>query len=298
MKAKKRQQDLSIIIVSYNTADLIGNCLDSVLANDDLSMGVFVVDNGSNDQSVALVKKKYPTVHIIANANNLGFATANNQVLPMCNGRYTLFLNPDTEAQPDSLTNMISYMDANPRVGLAGAKIINPDRTSQWSVSYKYPGHKYAGNELSDLPGNIACVLGASMIGRSELIKEIGGFDEDFFLYGEDQDLCLRIRKAGHEIGYIDSAPVVHIGGQSERNSLLSEVWEKKTRAEYMFYQKHYLPKTIRRIRRADILKAWWRIMILKSSIFFVKDNNKTKDKLTKYMTMHSTIKHIFRQKS
>ena len=88
MKAKKRQQDLSIIIVSYNTADLIGNCLDSVLANDDLSMEVFVVDNGSNDQSVALVKKKYPTVHIIANANNLGFATANNQVLPMCNGRH------------------------------------------------------------------------------------------------------------------------------------------------------------------------------------------------------------------
>jgi len=298
VKAKKRQQDLSIIIVSYNTADLIGNCLDSVLANDDLSMEVFVVDNGSNDQSVALVKKKYPTVHIIANANNLGFATANNQVLPMCNGRYVLFLNPDTEAQPDSLTNMISYMDANPRVGLAGAKIINPDRTSQWSVSYKYPGQKYAGNELSDLPGNIACVLGASMVVRSDLIKKIGGFDEKFFLYGEDQDLCLRIRKAGHEIGYIDSAPVVHIGGQSERNSLLSEVWEKKTRAEYIFYQKHYLPKTIRRIRRADILKAWWRIMTLKLSIFFVKDNNKTKDKLTKYMTIHSTIKHNFRQKS
>jgi len=298
VKAKKRQQDLSIIIVSYNTADLIGNCLDSILANDDLSMEAFVVDNGSNDESVVLVKTKYPAVHIIANANNLGFATANNQVLPMCNGRYILFLNPDTDAQPDSLTNMISYMDANPRVGLAGAKIINPDRTSQWSVSYKYPGHKYAGNELSDLPGNIACVLGASMIGRSELIKEIGGFDEDFFLYGEDQDLCLRIRKAGHEIGYIDSAPVVHIGGQSERSSLLSEVWEKKTRAEYIFYQKHYLPKTIRRIRRADILKAWWRIMTLKLSIFFVKDNNKTKDKLTKYMTIHSTIKHNFRQKS
>jgi len=298
VKAKKRQQDLSIIIVSYNTADLIGNCLDSILANDDLSMEAFVVDNGSNDESVVLVKTKYPAVHIIANANNLGFATANNQVLPMCNGRYILFLNPDTEAQPDSLTNMISYMDANPRVGLAGAKIINPDRTSQWSVSYKYPGQKYAGNELSDLPGNIACVLGASMVVRSDLIKKIGGFDEKFFLYGEDQDLCLRIRKAGHEIGYIDSAPVVHIGGQSERNSLLSEVWEKKTRAEYIFYQKHYLPKTIRRIRRADILKAWWRIMTLKLSIFFVKDNNKTKDKLTKYMTIHSTIKHNFRQKS
>jgi len=291
MKTKNKQPEISIVIVSYNTADLIGSCLDSILSNDDLSMEIFVVDNASNDESVALVKKKYPMVHIIANPKNLGFATANNQVLTMCNGRYIFFLNPDTEILPNSLKNMISYMDANPGVGLAGTKIINPDGTLQWSVSYKYPGQKYTTNELSNLPGKIACVLGASMIGRSELIKKIVGFDEDFFLYGEDQDLCLRIRKLGHEIGYIDSAAVVHLGGQSEKDSLPSEVWKKKIRAEYIFYKKHYLAKTIKRISRANIIKAWWRIITLKLFIPLAKDKTIAKEKLGKYQVIHHTVK-------
>ena len=291
MKTKSKQQEISIVIVSYNTADLIGNCLDSILLNDDLGMEIFVVDNASTDRSVALVKKKYPMVHVIANAKNLGFAAANNQVLTMCNGRYIFCLNPDTEVLSDSFKTMLSYMDANPRVGLAGTKIINPDGTLQWSVSYKYPGQKYTTNELSELPGNIACVLGASMIARSELIKKIGGFDEDFFLYGEDQDLCLRIRKLGYEIGYIDSATVVHLGGQSEKDSLPSEVWKKKIDAEYIFYGKHYLPKTIKRISRAHIIKAWWRIITLKLFLPFARNKTRTRGKLGKYQVIHHTVK-------
>ena len=290
-KLKREQPDLSVIIVSYNTADLIGNCLKSVFAASNITREVFVIDNASNDGSVALVKKKYPTVHIIANAKNLGFAAANNQVLTMCNGRYIFCLNPDTEVLSDSFKTMLSYMDANPRIGLAGTKIINPDGTLQWSVSYKYPGQKYTTSELSSLPGNIACVLGASMIARSELIKKIEGFDEDFFLYGEDQDLCLRIRKLGYEIGYIDSATVVHLGGQSEKDSLPSEVWRKKMHAEYIFYRKHYLPKTIKRISRAHIIKAWWRIITLKLFLPFAKNKTKTKEKLGKYQTIHHTVK-------
>ena len=185
-------------------------------------------------------------------------------------------------------------MDSTPHIGLAGTKLINPDGTLQWSVSYKYPGQKYTTNELSELPGNIACVLGASMIGRSELIKKIGGFDEDFFLYGEDQDLCLRIRKLGHEIGYIDSATVVHLGGQSEKNSLSSEVWKKKIHAEYIFYRKHYLPKTIKRISRANIIKAWWRIITLKLIIPLAKDKRIAREKLGKYQLIHHTVKKYY----
>jgi GT2 family glycosyltransferase len=295
MKTKNKQPEISIVIVSYNTADLIGSCLDSILSNDDLSIEIFVVDNASNDGSVALVKRKYPTVQVIENVKNRGFAAANNQVLPQCKGKYIFFLNPDTEVVSDTFSKAISFMNTNPRVGLAGTKIINPDGTLQWSVSYKYPGQKYTTNELSDLPGKIACVLGASMIARSELIKKIGGFDEDFFLYGEDQDLCLRIRRLGYEIGYVDSATIVHLGGQSEKDSLPSEVWKKKIDAEYIFYRKHYVPKTIKRISRANIIKACWRIITLKLFIPFTKDRDAIKDKLTKYKVIYYTIRHITR---
>jgi GT2 family glycosyltransferase len=290
-KTKNRFVELSVVVVSYNTADLIGNCLKSVFEASNITREVFVVDNASTDGSADFIKINFPSVHLVANTENVGFAAANNQALPRCKGKYIFFLNPDTEVVSDTFSEAISFMDANPRIGLAGTKIINPDRTLQWSVSYRYPGQKYTTNELSDLPGKIACVLGASMIGRSELIKKIGGFDEDFFLYGEDQDLCLRIRKLGREIGYIDSAAVVHLGGQSEKNSLSSEVWKKKIRAEYIFYRKHYLPKTIKRISRDHIIKAWWRIITLKLFIPLAKDKTIAREKLGKYQVIYHTVK-------
>lgn len=298
MRTKNKQPEISIVIVSYNTLDLIGKCLGSVLINANISKEIFVVDNASSDGSSDFIKDKFPSVHVIANAKNVGFAAANNQVLPQCKGKYIFFLNPDTEVAPDTFSEAISFMDANSRVGLAGTKIINPDGTSQWSVSYKYPGQKYTTNELSNLPGNIACVLGASMIVRLELIKKIGGFDEDFFLYGEDQDLCLRIRKLGHEIGYIDSATVVHLGGQSEKDSLSSEVWKKKIHAEYILYRKHYFPKTIKRISRVYIIKAWWRILTLKLLFPFIRNKAKATDKLGKYQVIYYAVKNSIHQNS
>jgi len=293
---KREQPDLSVIIVSYNTADLIGNCLKSVLATSNITKEIFVVDNASSDESSDFIKDKFPSVHVIANAKNVGFAAANNQVLPQCKGKYIFFLNPDTEVVSDTFIEAISFMDANSQVGLAGTKIMNSDGTLQWSVSYKYPGQKYTTTELSNLPGNIACVLGASMIARSELIEKIGGFDEDFFLYGEDQDLCLKIRELGDEIGYIDTAVVVHLGGQSEKDSLSSEVWKKKIRAEYIFYRKHYLPKTITKISRAYILKTCWRILTLKLFSPFTRDKAKATDKLGKYQVIYHAARNPIHQ--
>ena len=290
--------NLSIIIVSYNTKDVIVDCLESILTANNITKKIFVIDNASTDGSSDFIKDNFPLVHLVANTENVGFAAANNQVLPQCKGKYIFFLNPDTEVVSDTFSEAISFMDANPSVGLAGTKIINPDGTLQWSVSYKYPGQRYTANELSDLPGKIACVLGASMIGRSELIKGIGGFDEDFFLYGEDQDLCLRIRKLGHEIGYIDSATVIHLGGQSEKDSLSSEVWKKKIHAEYILYRKHYLPKTIKRISRAHIIKAWWRILTLKLLFPFTRDKIKATDKLRKYEVIYYAVKNSIHQNS
>lgn len=292
-KSERKQPDLSVIIVSYNTEDLIGDCLQSVSVINTITKEIFVVDNASTDGSVDFIKEIFPSVHLIANKENRGFATANNQVLSLCNGRYIFFLNPDTTVMPESLERAISFMDLNPRIGLAGTKIIYPDGTPQESVSYRYPGEKHTTDELSGLKGSIACVLGASMIARSEIIKEIGFFDEDFFLYGEDQDLCLRIRKSGYEIGYIDSAVVAHHGGQSERKSPPSDMWERKVLAEYIFYKKHYSPGTINKIRRVDLIKACWRIATLKLSLPFTKDKAKAKGKLIKYQVIYDTIRKL-----
>ncbi|MFH1081393.1 MAG: glycosyltransferase family 2 protein [Pseudomonadota bacterium] len=284
--------DLSIIIVSYNTVDLIESCLGS-LSTDDVEKEVFVVDNASNDGTADVVRICFPRVHLLENPENRGYSAANNQVLSQCRGRYILFLNPDTQLRADTLRTAVCFMDDHPRIGLAGMKIINADGTLQESVSYRYPGEKYTRGELSGLSGEIACVLGAGMMARQEIIQEIDGFDEDFFLYGEDQDLCLRIRKRGYDIGYIEKAEVIHLGGQSERQSTSADKWQKKIRAEYLFYRKHYLPQSIKRIMRIDLLKARWRILTLKLAMPFASDEARSAEKLIKYEIIKAEIERV-----
>ncbi len=289
--------DVSIIVVTYNSADVVGMCLDSIGGETGLSREIFVVDNASTDGGAEMVRNRYPWVHLIFNKENRGFAAANNQILPLCRGRYLYCLNPDAKLTgPGVLGECIRFMDANPQFGLAGTRLINPDGSLQESVSWRYPGQKFTRSEMVGLKGDIACVLGASMIARADLIRRIGGFDEEFTLYGEDQDLCLRIRREGYEIGFVDDAVVIHYGGQSERQSLPAEVWKKKTRAEYLFYRKHYLPETIARIRKADLLKARFRLLTLKLTMPFTRDRARAEGKQTKYRTIYETLETLGRE--
>ena len=283
--------DLSIIIVSYNTSDLIGTCLDSIMDVYGCEKEVIIVDNASTDGSVELVKNNYPSVHMVVNETNRGFATANNQALKLSKGRYIFFLNPDTEFLPSTFQYMISFMDENPHIGLAGIKMINPDGTLQESFSQHYPGQSETSTELLGLKGNLAWVLGAGMVVRAELIREIGGFSADFFVYGEDQDLCLNIRKVGYEIGYLDFVLAVHLGAQSERKSTEADIWGKKTLAEFIFYRKHYLPKTVERIYRSSALKAHWRIFTLNILLPFSRDKKAMQTKLIKYKAVIKEIR-------
>jgi GT2 family glycosyltransferase len=275
--------DISVIIVSYNTVRLITDCLASLQKADDLEKEIFVVDNFSTDGSVAAITAGFPSVTVIANQENHGFGAASNQALPYCGGKYLVFLNPDTTVTDNTLKTAVSYMEAHPHVGLAGARILNPDGSLQPSVSYKYPGEKFTGKELSGLTGEIACVMGAFMIARKTLIKELQGFDEDFFLYGEDQDLCWRIRQRGYSIGYIEDAEVLHWGGQSEVHTMPGALFAKKLKAEYLFYQKHYSPETISRIKKAVKLKARYRLATLKLLSLFTGNNAKLQNKAECY---------------
>lgn len=288
--------NISVIVVSYNTADLLKACLESVLASKKVNCEVFVVDNASKDESADVVRKEFPTVRLIANEDNRGFGAANNQALCQCAGQYVVFLNPDTTVEPESFHNMVAFMDANPHVGLAGPKILNPDGTRQESVSYRYPGHRYGAADLGALPGNIACVLGACQIASADLLRELGGFDEDFFLYGEDQDICLRIRKRGFEIGFIEDAVIMHHGGQSERDTLPAEVVRKKVRAELLFYRKHYRPETVRRIRQRQRRRAIWRIFSIWLLLPLTSNKELAQGKLSKFRVILEETRSMFPQ--
>ncbi|MEI7637962.1 MAG: glycosyltransferase family 2 protein [Syntrophus sp. (in: bacteria)] len=282
--------DISVIIVSYNTADLIGPCLASVIAQTGVDKEIIVVDNASPDGSAAMIAANFPDVHLIANKENKGFAVANNQAISHCRGRHILFLNPDTVLKENCLTAALSYMYTHPEIGLAGLHILNPDGTDQESVSHRYLSQRHTSGEVSDLPGEIAAVLGAAMIAPGGAIDAVGGFDADYFLYGEDEDLCLRIRRQGLQIGFIEASRVVHYHGQSERKSTSAEVWRKKIRAEYLFYRKHYRPETIARITRAELLKAHWRIMTLQLILPFMKNKENILDKLNKYKVIKDEL--------
>lgn len=284
--------DVSVIIVSYNTADLLAACLESVLASQQVHGEIFVVDNASKDGSAEVVRKNFPAVHLIANADNRGFGAANNQALRECTGKYIVFLNPDTTITPETLHDMVAFMEANPKVGLAGPRVLNPDGTRQDSVSLRYPGHRYGAADLGVLPGEIACVLGACQISSLELLRKLGGFDEDFFLYGEDQDLCLRVRKSGLEIGVIPDAVIMHHGGKSERGTLPAEVVRKKVRAEYLFYRKHYRMETIERISKAQDRRALWRMFFIRLLYPFTADKASAGLKLARYRVIREEIRN------
>lgn len=283
--------ELSIIIVSYNTRDLIGTCLDSILNTNGSEKEIIIVDNASRDGSAEAIRNNYPSIHLVINETNRGFAAANNQALQLSKGHYIFFLNPDTEFLPSTFQHMITFMDKNPHIGLAGVKMINPDGTPQESISRYYPGQSETSAELLGLNGDLAWVLGAGMVARAGLIKQIGGFNEDFFVYGEDQDLCLNIRKLGYEIGFLDFVVVVHLGAQSERKSTEAEVWRKKILAEFIFYHKHYLPATINKIYRSYTLKANWRIFTLMALLPFSRNKQEIKAKLSKYRIICDIMK-------
>jgi GT2 family glycosyltransferase len=254
---------VSIIVVSYNTKALLEQSLTSIEAQRGPVDEVIVVDNASPDGSADMVRNRFTGVRLLASGSNLGFARANNQALAMARGDLVWLLNPDTRLEPGALAVAATFMQAHPDLGMAGTALINPDGSAQPSVEYRYPGQRCARSLLGDLPGEIAWVLGASIVAWRRVLETVGGFDEHFFLYGEDLDLGLAVRKAGWPIGFIEDAVVTHYGGESERGNPPDAVMERKFRAEMIFYRKHYDEATVGRIKRKNRIQAAWRLLTL-----------------------------------
>ena len=253
--------DLSIIIVNYNVRDFLENALVSLQkASEGLNTEFFVVDNASDDGSVDLLKQKFPNVRVIENRENLGFAKANNQALPLVKGKIILLVNPDTLVQEDTLRVLLKFFDENPDVGMAGCKILNPDGTLQlacrrsfptpWVAFWKMVGlsalfpntkifGKYNLTYLNpDESYEVDAVSGSFMMLRREVCEMVGSLDEDFFMYGEDLDWCFRIQRAGWKIYYVHSTQIIHYKGESAKRSDFDEI---KTfyQAMNLFIQKH-----------------------------------------------------------
>jgi len=225
--------DLTIVIVNYNTRDHLANCLDSVFAHlNGCRFQVHVVDNHSSDGSVGMIRKMFPAVRITENKHNVGFAKANNQILKCVEDtRFFVALNPDIIVTEGSLQRMLSFMENTPDAGLVGCKLLNPDRTLQYSCRrWPQPLTILSRGLMLDrfLPdagmfrryfmrdwdheqvAEVDWLQGSCMMIRREALNQAGLFDEHFFMYYEDVDLCLRFRTEGWKIFYLPEPMMIH----------------------------------------------------------------------------------------
>jgi N-acetylglucosaminyl-diphospho-decaprenol L-rhamnosyltransferase len=243
--------DLSIVIVNWNVRELLRRCLVSIAGSDDLFVTglvtlrystsswlaeVIVVDNASADGSRAMLAQDFPWVKMIANRENLGFTRANNQGLAASRGRYLLFLNPDTELTPAALDLLLDYAEAHPQVGVIGPQLRYGDGSLQSSrrrfptlstfflestvVQRWWPRNRvlaryYMLERPDGATSQVDWVVGACMLVRRAVLEQIGGFDEGFFMYSEELDLCHRAVDAGWQVVYMPNAVVIHYEGKS-----------------------------------------------------------------------------------
>ncbi|MDE0077510.1 MAG: glycosyltransferase family 2 protein [Caldilineaceae bacterium] len=265
--------DLAIVIVNYNASALLSGCLASVFASaGDFSYTVCVVDNGSSDDSVAMMRDRFPQAGLILSETNLGFSAGNNLALrqlglserrPVPNRplpRYTLLLNNDTVLPANALADMIQFMDGRPDLGVAGPRVRRPDGTLDLACRRSFPtpwvsfcrmtrlsrlfprSKRFNAYNLSYLPEDavhpVDSVVGAYMQVRTQAILEVGLLDEAYFMYGEDLDWAKRIKSAGWEVWYNGEVEITHVKEASSRRS------RKARRAFYeamwIFYRKHY----------------------------------------------------------
>ena len=223
--------DLSVVIVTYNPGDLVLGCLRSVRSEGSgLSSEVIVVDNASQDGTPDRIRAEFPDVRLIVNGENRGFAAANNQGLRVARGRYLLILNPDVEVHPGALAAMVSFLESHPDVGIVGPRTYDPDGrvaltarlplsvpTVLWQylgldrlMPYRVYGHYRRACEQAGEPFEVGWVQGSCLMLRRLACEQIGGFDEAFFLFAEEADLCQRAREAGWRVYYLPGAGVTH----------------------------------------------------------------------------------------
>ncbi len=261
--------DVSVIIVSFNTCEILRECLQSVFSECiTLSAEILVVENASTDGSLEMLAKEFPQVTVLRSEVNLGFGSANNAALKMARGRYFVLLNSDAFFAAGALKLALRHMDEQPDCGLGGCRLVGRDGASQPSsrcfhtvtndavvlsgLAARFPRSKFFGrfdrtwaNEHE--AAAVDWVPGAFTILRPSMLAKVGLFDPDFFLYYEEVDLCLRFRRAGIPVWYWPDIVVVHVGGESSRqlkslefSPRAAQVVLWRMRSTLLYYRKHH----------------------------------------------------------
>lgn len=249
---------IAVAVISYNTRELLRDCVASAVA--DGAAEIVVVDNGSTDGSVAMVRGEFPGVTVVDDAGNIGYGAASNLAVARCRAEYVLLLNADTVVHAGALDAMARYLDATPAAAIVGPHLLNADGSTQGSC-FPFPGTLgwLVENDpvapiarlippvrrrlLRFAPPMVASavpwVLGAALGIRRDAFETVGGFDRAFFMYFEEVDLCRRLTEAGWEIHYVPDAQVTHVGQASTRQVRASMI-VAHYRSTLIFYRRHY----------------------------------------------------------
>ena len=249
---------ISIIILNWNTRDLLSKCIDSLVQHTrELEPEIIVVDNASTDGSQAMLKEKYPNIRLITNSHNVGFARGNNQAMQAARGDFFLLWNSDAFATPGAIQSLLQLAEKEPKAAIVGAQLRNPDHSFQASHS-RFPnlwrefliltglgrmllGHAYPslGPEDEKGPQIVDYVEGACLLVRRQAFQEVGGLDDGFFMYAEEVDWCYTMANRGWQVWYQPEAKVVHLGGASSagrRTYREADLYRSRIR----FFRKHY----------------------------------------------------------
>lgn len=283
--------DLSIVIVSWNTRELLAQCLRSLnLTQGDQQQSsqpavfeaggcryeVLVVDNASADGSAEMVHNRFPGVHLIQNKANAGFARANNQAIPAARGRYIVLLNSDTEVHPGAFKTLIAFMDAQTKAGAVGPRLLNTDGSLQpscqpmltpgrefWRLLFlerllpraSYPLSRWGDQE----PRQVDVIKGACLLLRRAALDQVGLLDESYFMYTEEVDLCYRLSRAGWQCWWVPRAVVTHHGEGSSRQ-IAQRMYLQLYRSKIQFYRKYGGEAQARRFKTLLRLAYWPRL--------------------------------------
>jgi N-acetylglucosaminyl-diphospho-decaprenol L-rhamnosyltransferase len=300
--------DITVVVVSYNTAHLLDRLFSALAAaQGSLRIQTIVVDNASRDNSVELLRNKYPTVELIENSTNPGFGRANNQAVPRIRGRYVLLLNTDAFVAPDTLVKTLNFMESNPQCGILGVKLVGEDGSLQPSCRYFptpwnvflistglnrfFPNTRLVDDMEWDHGRIRECdwVPGCYYLTRKQLIDQIGLFDPRFFLYYEEVDHCRRAQQAGWKAYFYSNTEVVHLGGESAKTvTALTDAGRQIARlqieSELLYFRKHY---GLRGLMASIALTACGALLaFLKDAVRPPKQRNEPREKLAVVLSL------------
>ena len=245
--------DITIVIINWNTRDLLRDCLESIYKTvRNITFEIIVVDNASRDDSVAMLREEFPDVRIITNSENRGFAAANNQAFAVMKGRYALLLNTDTVLTGNAVNELFAFMENHDDTAMAGGQLLNRDGSRQNSIANfptiltllanislleylfprRFPSKRYNHKE----PLEVESVIGACLLVRKKAIDEVGMFDERYFFFFEETDWACQMRAAGWKICHVPSAYIYHLQGQSVGKNVRSRI--EFYRSRYKFFNK------------------------------------------------------------